>query len=135
MATDSQQFSNNDSLVTAISIASGDTTNLAISGANFPLVEESVTGEYFFATFTNVAGSLIEIVKVTRTTGINSNWDITRAQEGTSALTWPIGSIIELRLTAGGLEKLQTDIDGVFDRILTDGTDVLVDGNGNVLSS
>ena len=64
------------------------------AGAAFP---NPGTGEAFIATLQ--VGADIEIVEVTSRSG--DTLTVTRAQEGTTARIWPVGTPIEMRLTAG----------------------------------
>jgi len=79
-------------------------------GANFPALS---AGQYFYATLSS--GSDREVVKVTAIAG--DALSITRAQESTTALAFPAGARIELRVTA------QTVIDAINDVALADMTD------------
>lgn len=63
-------------------------------GVNFP---NPTTNQGFIATLQ--VGSDIEIVEVTQRSG--DVFTITRAREGTLARAWPIGTPVEMRVTAG----------------------------------
>lgn len=90
-------------LSAAISSSDSSATLTTGGGASFPVLS---AGEYFYATITATSGAF-EIVKVTsRATDAIS---ITRAQEGTTALAFPQGSIIELRITAQAITDAITD--------------------------
>jgi hypothetical protein len=112
-----QLFKNNAASTLAAALTTGGTT-LTVStghGDRFPVVSGS---DWCAITLTNAAGD-IEIVRVTaRATGSDS-MTIVRAQEGTAARAWQIGDIVSLRLTAGGLTQLQTDIDAAFSTATT----------------
>jgi len=90
-------------------ISNSDTTAVLSTGtgANFPTLS---SGEYFYATISPPAGAS-EIVKVTARSG--DLLTIVRAQEGTSALSFPAGSRVELRVTA------QSVIDAIDDKVAT----------------
>lgn len=91
-------FSNN--ATTSITADSGSTITVA-STANFP-------SQYpFYVTAENLSLQR-EIIKVT---GLASAgvWNVIRAQEGTTQLSFVSGSKIELRLTAGTLNSLISD--------------------------
>lgn len=97
------QFTNN----AATTLASGITnsaTSLTVAtstGALFP----TITGtQYFMCTLQNVAGTTIEIVKVTARS--TDTFTIVRAQEGTTASAFSTGDKFELRLTAGEINNL-----------------------------
>jgi hypothetical protein len=110
-----QQFRNNawsflnggiNDVTTSILLTTG-------TGNRFP----SPTGsEYFLLTLIGLDGTVEdswEIVKVTARAG--DVLTVERGQEGTTAATWSTGARIEMRLTAGSMETLQTDIDGKAD--------------------
>jgi hypothetical protein len=90
-------------------ISNSDTAIVLQSGfgANFPNLS---AGEYFYATVAPTAGAS-EIVKVVARSG--DTLTIVRAQEGTSALSFPAGSRTELRVTA------QSVLDAIDDRVAT----------------
>lgn len=101
-----QVFKNNaySSLAAELSAASTLANLAAGQGARFPAPSG---GDHFLATLIlldgNGAETAWEIVKCTAraTDGLT----IERAQEGTTARTWPAGSRIELRTTAGTLDS------------------------------
>ncbi len=64
------------------------------TGALYPTLG---VGDYFFATIQD-ASNRLEIIKVTARA--TDGMTIVRAQEGTTALTWSAGDILELRMTA-----------------------------------
>jgi len=67
----------------------------------------------------------IEIVRVLDNA---SGLTVIRGYEGTAEQDWPAGALIEGRITAGMLRELSADA------ILTDGQNVLVDQDGNVIT-
>lgn len=93
------QFANNASGTLLASITATDLgiTVQAGEGAEFPVLSGA---QYFCATLVNAAG-VEEIVKVTARTG--DTMTIVRAQEGTAAVSFAAGSLVELRVTAGGI--------------------------------
>lgn len=96
------QFKNNVSSLIVGSL-SASATSIAVtsgSGANFPSLG---AGDYFYATLIAPTG-VFEIVKCTNR--VNDVLAITRAQEGTSAIPFPDGSRIELRITAKSVRDL-----------------------------
>lgn len=105
-----QVFKNNAyaSLAAELSAAGTLATLAAGQGARFP---SPAGGDFFLATLIlldgNGAETAWEIVKCTAraTDGLT----IERAQEGTTARIWPVGSRIELRTTAGTLDSF-TDV-------------------------
>ena len=74
------------------------------TGVNFP---GTAGGQWFYATLVDslTAPTKREIVKVTVRSSDNFS-TIVRAQDGTSSLTWPAGTILELRLTKGTFNDL-----------------------------
>lgn len=90
-------------LSAAISSSDSSATLTTGGGAGFPSLG---AGEYFYATITASSG-VYEVVKVTsRSTDAIS---ITRAQEDTTAIAFPSGSIVELRVTAQGITDAIND--------------------------
>lgn len=88
----------------AYSTLAGSLTNSSSSmtvatghGDRFPVV----TGSDWCMVTLQDASNNIEIVKVTARASASDSMNITRAQEGTTARSWSIGDIVELRLTAG----------------------------------
>ena len=95
-------FSNNASALLASAVAPGDTTATvqAGKGALFPTI---TSGKVAAVTLEDVSGN-IEVVYATGRTG--DVLTIVRAQEGTSALSFASGSVVEQRVTAGVLASL-----------------------------
>ena len=90
-------------LSAAISSSDSSATLTTGGGASFPSLG---AGEYFYATITATSG-VYEIVKITSRS--TDSISITRAQEGTTALAFPSGSIIELRITAQAITDAIAD--------------------------
>jgi hypothetical protein len=90
-------------LSAAISSSDSSATLTAGGGVSFPSLG---AGEYFYATITATSG-VYEIVKVTSRS--TDSISITRAQEGTTALAFPSGSIVELRITAQAITDAIAD--------------------------
>jgi hypothetical protein len=82
---------------TTITVASGE-------GARFPVAGSGAT----FALTLQDASNNIEIVLCTTHTSGADTFTVTRAQEGTTARSWSIGDVIELRLTASALQEMVT---------------------------
>lgn len=106
------QFTNfaTGSLNAGISAGATSLTLQAGQGALFP----TLTGlQYFYVVITDAATHLVkEIAKATaRTADVLT---ITRAQEGTTALAWLAGDIVELRPTAASLNDLAAQSSPVF---------------------
>lgn len=100
-----QLFTNNAWGTLASELAVGG-TSLALTtgqGARFPA---PTGGDFFLATLIGVTGTTETAWEVVRCTARSTDTlTITRAQESTSAATWPAGTRIELRLTAGATES------------------------------
>lgn len=78
---------------------------------NFGYVGE---GDFKRATITGADPDVYEIVHITSSDGISLSLTIERGKEGTSQLTWGVGSEISCRVTSGMLDKfLQQDEYGV----------------------
>ena len=87
------------SLATALS---ADSTSLVvINAAKFPILG---VGEYFYATISNTAETLHEIIKVTATVG--QAWEVVRGVDGTTAVAWAGGVKIEIRPVAQVLREI-----------------------------
>ena len=103
-------FSNNASttVATAISSTATSVTVAAGTGALFPSI--TATGQHWRGTFEKsgdtshcAAAGQCEIVVVTATS--TDTFTITRAQEGTTALSWAVGDFFYLLPTAGDLAE------------------------------
>ena len=97
------QFTNNAATTLASGITNSATSLTVASGTGgqFP----ALTGNnFFYCTLQNVAGTTIEIVKVTARS--TDTFTIVRAQEGTTASAFSTGDKVELRLTAGEINQL-----------------------------
>lgn len=82
----------------SIGTSNGTFTVATGTGTRFPAISG---GDWFFCTLQDASNN-IEIVKITAvSTDTFTIPAAGRAQEGTTARTWAIGDIIELRLTAG----------------------------------
>ncbi len=99
-----QKFSNNATALLISSISSSSTSFIveADKADLFPVCTAS--GDYFKATLENQSGN-IEIIKVnTRIAGSNIFQSVVRAQDGTTALAFSVGSAVELRVVASDVE-------------------------------
>ena len=99
------KFTNNASTQTVKSVSSVDTTITVAENeaAIFPKLE---SGDYFLLTLMDINGQH-EIVKCTSRT--DSVFTVVRAQENTTAHSFPIGSLVELRLTADSITRVAED--------------------------
>lgn len=106
------KLSNNGSSLLAASIAASATTVTVTGGegSRFPAIG---AGEWFPLTLVKLVGGVpvYEIVRVTARSG--DSMTVTRAQEGTTAMTFSAGDRVELRTTAG-----------VFDEFVRSGANV-----------
>jgi len=99
-----QLFKNNSNSALAAGINNSDTSMTVLTGigSKFPAITGS---DYFLLTLTQAGQETSwEIVKVTAVAG--DTLSIVRAQEGTTASAWGMGSKAELRLTAGSIDGL-----------------------------
>jgi len=113
-----QKFINNFTAQFVAPVAAGDVV-LRLPSSATPLLGTLTGGDWLILTCYKLAGSVesnvesnVEVVKVT-TVDPNSGGDclltVTRAQEGTTALSYLSGDYISLRLTSGGLNALASD--------------------------
>lgn len=106
-----QLYSNNAQSTLSASSTSTDTT-LFIQpghGARFPVISGA---DFFYVTLENAVGN-IEICRVTAHSSNSTSMTVQRAQQGTTALAWASGDLIELRATAAELTGFETDIDAL----------------------
>jgi hypothetical protein len=98
-----QQFTNNAASTLSAGITSSATTiTLATGGgALFPALSGS---QYFYATLSNVAGTVNEIVKVTART--TDTLTVVRAQDNTTASAFITGDGFQLRATAAAFNNI-----------------------------
>ena len=116
-------FKDNASSTLASPITSGATSLTLTSGggANFPTISGN---QIFILTLISVADNLVtEIVNVTATSG--DTFTIVRAQEGTTALSWSAGDIVQMGPTAGTMANMQQTVQaqaGAFKYAVDTGT-------------
>lgn len=90
--------------VSVVPLAINDTqTSIELYAATGLLFPTLGVDDYFYATISSVANAY-EVVKVTARS--TDTLTIVRAQEGTTALSFPAGSRIELRVTAQNIIEL-----------------------------
>jgi len=104
-----QLYANNASTTVANAVGSTDTSITVTSSVGFP---SPGTGQFFLATL--VYAGLTEIIAVTAVSG-NVFSGILRAQENTSPSSFPVGAVIECRVTAGTLAGFARYIDRLYD--------------------
>ena len=104
------KFSNNASTTLFSTVTVGD-TQIVVSPGGGSLFPELTDGNFFMITVVDAQGNL-EIMCVTSRDV--DTFTVNRAQENTSARAFPEGSVVELRLTAGSIgeiaSQLTTDI-------------------------
>jgi hypothetical protein len=122
-------------LADAVSASSTQFPLSAGTGAAFPTLS---SGEFFYATVAAANGSF-EIVKATARSV--DTLTVVRAQEGTTAIAFNAGSLVELRVTVGNLEAAIADDNVLFrdfrpgdapSRFTLTGGSVTASLNGNV---
>lgn len=93
-----QLWKNNAISVLSASINAGDTTIFVqpAHGSRFPVV---VAPDFAFITIEDAAGN-VEILKITAHTSGASSMTVVRAQQGTTARSFIIGDLAEMRITA-----------------------------------
>ena len=116
-------FANDDTTTLAGPVTAIATTISVVSSAKFPVLSGTNT---FNATLQDAATGLSkEIVSVTNVTG--TTWTVVRAQEGTTALSWNLGDLVQGYVTAGALTvMLQSSQLGVANGVAT------LDGTGHI---
>lgn len=100
-------FSNNATTTLAATANTSATAVTVASGAGALFPAPVPPSDYFYATLVN-ASNQMEIVKCTQR--VSDTLTVVRAQQGTSALSFNIGDKIELRVTAGALQDMQSQI-------------------------
>jgi len=90
------KFLNNSFTVTAVDIDEDDTEIIVVTGTGI-LLPAIAVGEYFYATLRDVEGNE-EIVKVTAL--VDDTLTAERGAEGTLAMPFIAGSLLENRITA-----------------------------------
>ena len=101
----SVKFSNNGKTTTTQTVDD----DAAVVSVHDVSVFPTISGdEYFYVTLDDSSGDL-EICKVTSVNTVTKVLSVTRAQEGTTAQDWGIGTKVENRLTAGGLNDVTSD--------------------------
>ena len=99
-------LSNNAGTVLALPLASGGTSATLYSGAG-ALFPNPGAGQYFPLTLISASNpATIEIVYCTARSG--DVVTITRAQEGTTALAWNAGDLVNNQITAGIVEDIES---------------------------
>ena len=99
------KFTNNASTQISKPLSALDTT-ITVSNNTAAVFPKLLDGDYCILTLVDANGQY-EVVKCTSRT--DSEFTVTRAQEGTVAKAFPVGSLLELRLTSGSIIKVADD--------------------------
>lgn len=100
-----QLFANNVSTTLSAALGATDQIVYVSSTAGFPAI-----GAYQYILVTIQSGNQIEILSVSSVNTTTSSLTVlARGLEGTSALAFPIGSLCEMRVTAGTLTSAMTE--------------------------
>jgi len=103
-------FTNNAASNLASSITN-TATSLTVTTGSGGIFPNPTSPDYFLVTLQGISGTPIEIVKVTARSG--DVFTIVRAQEGTSASAFSGGDKVELRITAGEMNAIETAINAI----------------------
>lgn len=104
------QITNFGDSILAAGIAPGD-TSISIAtgtGSRFPALG---AGDWFYAVLVDVSANR-EIVKVTAR--VTDTLTVTRAQEGTTALSFAVGSVIRATLTKQAFEDYMASLSSIY---------------------
>jgi len=96
-----QLFDNNTTSTVGVQLLTGGTTLTIANSAHMPEISGS---QFYYLTLVRNSDDAIEIVRVTGKSILDLT--IVRSQEGTTALQFEIGDVIEARLTAKVLDEL-----------------------------
>tara|TARA_R110002012_G_scaffold315261_1_gene528892 strand:+ start:6813 stop:7301 length:489 start_codon:yes stop_codon:yes gene_type:complete len=114
------KITNNAKSTLAGSILIAD-TELAVAGGDAAKFPSLASGDWFPLTVVDADGNR-EIMRCTARAG--ATLTVTRGQEGTTARNFAAGSRCDLRLTAGAITAMQTDVGTLSDAITALETDV-----------
>ena len=105
---------NNASSTLATAITASDTGVVVANGSQFPAI---TSGDYFYVTLVSQAGQT-EIVKVTARVG--NSMTVVRAQDGSSAASFQVGTFVEMRVNAASVMDLMDEYDQASEISITD---------------
>ena len=88
---------NNASSTLATAITTSDTGIVVANGSQFPTI---TSGDYFYVTLVSQAGQT-EIVKVTARVG--NSMTVVRAQDGSSAASFQVGTLVDMRVNVASV--------------------------------
>jgi hypothetical protein len=109
-------FTNNATTNLASSISSS-ATSLTVAAGTGSLFPNPTAPNYFIITLIGITGSPIEIVKCTARS--TDTLTIVRAQEGTTASAFTGGDQVQLRITAGEMNDIETNLDSLNTSVST----------------
>lgn len=92
---------NNASSTLATAATASDTAIVVADGSQFPALS---SGEYFYATLVSPTGT-VEVIKATARA--SNSLTVVRAQDGTSAASFQVGSRVEMRVNAETVRELR----------------------------
>ena len=124
-----QVFYNNLFGQLAAELAAGATTATLSAGHGYP----DPGTDWYLATLIGVTGTTETAWEIVKVTDVSANTlTIVRAQEGTTAVTWPVGTRIELRLTSGTMTRVASRaVDGGFAAVSYGTTQEINGGSAN----
>ena len=124
-----QVFYNNVFGQLAAELAAGATTATLSAGHGFT----DPGTDWYLATLIGVTGTTETSWEIVKVTAVSTNTlTLVRAQEGTTDATWPVGTRIELRLTAETVTTIANrDIDGGFAAVSYGTTQEINGGSAN----
>lgn len=120
------KFSNNASS-NIIHALAADAASVSVTPGTGDLFPSLIEGDYFYATLAGNNG--LEIVKVTNR--VNDTMTIVRAQDNTTALSFDMGDLFELRIVAADFEDTFSHVEST----LEDTVDALNSSVDNKMSS
>lgn len=130
MTINKQIFANNAKSTLLGTLNPGDLTITLAAGTGALFPSGLTTGQYFLVTIES-AGS-VEIIKCTsRTIDVLTVASTGRAQENTAALTFPVGSIVEMRVTRDTLSGMSKATERLFEITSLDLLDLPASSDGN----
>lgn len=126
-STDIQIYGNNAKSTLQLAISPSDTVFSVAPGDGllFPAINSS--NQYFLVTLESAG--IIEICKVTSRGG--DGFTVVRAQEGTSATAFPIGCLVQMRVTAQSMSQLARLTDRLCDIATVDAIPAVSLATGN----
>ncbi len=120
---------NNASSTLATAITTSDTGVVVANGSQFPAI---AAGEYFYVTLVSQAGQT-EIVKVTARVG--NSMTVVRAQDGSSAASFQVGTLVDMRVNAATVNDLADEHDQDIDRAINGQLTLVLTGTSSTLTA